>query len=331
VTERRPEADAIGLPARVVFFGSGAFAVAILESLASDPGVNIVGVVATPDRPAGRGGRPRPTPVAARARALGLTLLQPLGLSRPETVAEVGALRPDVGVLADYGRLVPPGILGVPPHGILNVHPSLLPRHRGATPIRATIAAGDREAGVTIICLDAGIDSGPIVAAEAWPLSGQERAGELEAEAARRAAALLARTLRPWLAGTLQARPQDDAMATLTRTVRREDGRLDPTRGAAQLEREVRANDPWPGSFLETPLGRVIVRRASVAPAVAGDEPGTIVAEGGRPALATADGRLVLDDLQLEGRRALAGPEFLRGRPQFLGMRAIGASRAGTP
>jgi methionyl-tRNA formyltransferase len=327
VTTARPELGGIGSRTSVVFFGSGPFAVPILDALegaasnALEPPVAVTLIITTPDRPAGRGARPRATPVAARARELGLPLVQPTRLRDREVRERIAAVAPEVGVLADYGRIVPPELLDLPRHGILNVHPSLLPRHRGATPIRATITAGDPTAGVSIIRMDAGIDTGPIVAAEAWPLGGHERAGELEGEAARRGAALLARTLGPWLAGSVAATPQDETAATLTRTVRREDGRLDPGLPAIQLEREVRANDPWPGSFLETPLGRILVRRASVAPRMAGDEAGVVVAEVGRPAVATVDGRLVLDELQLEGRRALGGEEFLRGQPRLLGMR----------
>jgi methionyl-tRNA formyltransferase len=321
----RSEAELVGSPARVVFFGSGPFGVPILEALAGDPRVRVAEVVSTPPRPAGRSARPRPTPVAERARALGLPVLEPDRLRDPEVVNRLGAGRPALGVLADFGRIVPPALLAVPERGILNVHPSRLPRHRGASPIQATIAAGDAEAGVTIIRMDEGIDTGPIVAAEAWPLGGRERAPELEAEAARRGAALLLRTIGPWLARRIPEVPQDEASATVTRTLRREDGRLDPSLPAARLERATRANEPWPGSFFETPLGRVIVHRASVAAARAGDEPGAIVVEGRTPALATPEGRLVLEELQLAGRRTMPGDELLRGQPRLAGARVARA------
>src|SRR5215216_4849346 len=147
-------------PARTVFFGSGAFAVPILAALESDPNVRLVGVVTTPDRPAGRGKLLVPTPVALHARASWVPLLQPPRVRAPEAVAQIAALEPELGVLADYGQIVPEELLDLPPRGILNIHPSLLPRHRGATPIPATILAGDPEAGVTVIEMDAGIDTG---------------------------------------------------------------------------------------------------------------------------------------------------------------------------
>ncbi|MGZ8528665.1 MAG: methionyl-tRNA formyltransferase, partial [Candidatus Limnocylindrales bacterium] len=164
-------------PARTVFFGSGEFAVPILEALVAAPEVELVGVVSAPDRPAGRGGNPSPTPVAARARRLGLTLLQPARIRDEASVAEIAALRPGLGVLADYGRIVPAAILGLPAHGILNVHPSLLPRHRGASPIPATILAGDPTTGVTLIRMDEGLDTGPTIARDEVPIGPRDTGG----------------------------------------------------------------------------------------------------------------------------------------------------------
>jgi len=311
--------------ARTIFFGSGPFAVPILDALAGDPRLELVAVVSAPDRPAGRSREVTPTPVAARASALRIPLVQPVRVRAPEAIAELTAHQPDLGVLADYGQIVPRPVLDLPPHGILNVHPSLLPRHRGATPVAATIAAGDDRAGVTIIRMDDGIDTGPIVARQSWPLSGTERAPDLEAHAAREGAALLMRTIHPWLAGTAPAIPQAPAGATVTRPFRRDDGRLEPVRRALELERDVRALAPWPGSFLETPAGRLAVHEASLGDSEPGDEPGALVRHGDRLALATADGRLILDRVQLAGRRAVRGDEFLRGQPRLVGARVAGA------
>ena len=171
-------------------------------------------------------------------------------------MAETLALEPELAVLADYGQLVPAPILELP-HGALNLHPSLLPRHRGATPIPATILAGDATTGVTLMRMDAGLDTGPIVAQERRRLDGDETAAELEADLAERAAGLLTRSLDPYLAGELIPHPQPDEGATLTRPLRRDDGRMDPTRPAVDLERQVRAYQPWPGSYLVTPAGRL--------------------------------------------------------------------------
>jgi methionyl-tRNA formyltransferase len=305
-----------GGPARTVFLGSGAFAVPILEALLEAPEIQVVGVVSAPDRPAGRGERLRSVPVVELARGLGLPALQPLRLRHPDAVAAVAALHPDLGVLADYGQIVPPDVLAIPPKGILNVHPSLLPRHRGATPVPATILEGDEEAGVSIIRMDAGLDTGPIVAVTSWPLDGTETAPELERRAATTGAALLRTIVGPWLRGEIEARPQREEGVALTRPLRREAGRLDPRWPVRALERQVRALQPWPGSFVETPAGRLIAWRAGIDEE-SGErpEPGRL----GRPGLAAADGWLVLHEVQLAGGKRMSWQELLRGRPALLG------------
>ncbi len=314
--DRRPA----GEPARTVFFGSGAFAVPILNALTAAPEIRLVGVVSGPDRPRGRRAVLSPVPVARRARELDLTLLQPDRLRAPDATATVAELAPDLGVLADYGQIVPGSVLAMPAHGILNVHPSALPRHRGATPIPATIASGDPIAAVSLIEMDEGLDTGPIVAQETWALDGTETSATLEIEAARRGAALLRRVLGPWLAGAIQALPQADAGVTLTRPLQREHGRLDPTRTAVELERYVRAHLPWPGSFVDTAGGRLIVHEAAVAPPEPGDRPGLLVASGDGLALTTADGRLRLTRAQLAGRRATDAASLRRGAPGLVGL-----------
>jgi len=309
-----------GDPTRTIFLGSGGFAVPILDALVTVPEIRVVGVIAAPDRPSGRRAELTPVPVTLRARALGLRLLQPPRLRSPEAVAEVAALDPELGILADYGQIVPASVLAIPRHGILNVHPSALPRHRGATPIPATIAAGDPSAAVTLILMDEGLDTGPVVARDAWQLDGTETTETVEHEAARRGAALVLRSLRPWLEGRLSATPQGEAGATLTRPLRREDGRLDLARPAVELERLVRAHVPWPGSFVDTQLGRLIVHRASAIPPEPGDRPGRVVADtGGGLALTTGDGRLRLEQVQLAGRRTMDAASLRRGAPDLVG------------
>ncbi len=307
--------------ARAVFFGSGSFAVPILEAVAESPDVELVAVVSVPDRPAGRRGEPTPTPVSTSAGERGLAVLRPPSLRDTMAVDEIAGLDVQVGVLADYGRIVPPAILALPRRGILNVHPSLLPRWRGAAPIQATISAGDAETGVTLIAMDAGLDSGPIVAVDRWSLSGTETAPDLEARAAEAGAALVRRTLGRWLRGEIVPAPQDAAGVTMTRPLRRDDGRLAPDRQAVELERQVRAFQPWPGSFLETPAGRVIVWSAAVAEPRTGDAAGTIAADDDGLALIAADGRLRLLEVQPAGGRRMSGADLRRGRPELVGAR----------
>ncbi len=313
-----PQVPVGSSPARVVFFGSGAFAVPCLDALLASAAVRVVGVVSAPDRPAGRQGTLSPTPVTEHARAARLTVLQPERLRAPEAIAAVAALAPELGVLADYGQIVPHEVLDVPVRGILNVHPSILPRHRGATPVPATIMAGDAEAGVTIIAMDAGLDTGPIVAVERWPLRGDETTPALEAAAAIRGSRLLASILPGWLAGELAPTAQDEAAATLSRPFRREDGRLDPALPAADLERRVRALQPWPGTFAETVAGRLAVHRAAVGAGSGDDRPGRLVADGDGLALTTALDRLRLLEVQLAGGRRMTAVELCRGAGRAL-------------
>ena len=299
---------------RTVFLGSGSFGAPALRCLAAHPSVEIVGIVTAPVRPAGRGRVPTSTPIAALAAELLLApMLTPAQLRAPEAVEAVLALRPGLAVLADYGQIVPPALLDLP-HGALNLHPSALPRWRGASPVPATILAGDAATAVTLMRMDAGLDTGPIVAQATVSLAGDETAPDLEARLAALGADLLAASLDAWLAGALVPQPQPPEGVTLSRPLRREDGRLDPSVPAVALERRVRAYLPWPGTFLESEEERLVVTAASLAPSEPGDIPGRLVPHGDRPALATVDGRLVLDAVTPPGRRPMSGADYLRGR-----------------
>jgi len=307
-------------PVRTIFLGSGRFAQPTLGRLASHPSVDLVAVVTAPPRPVGRRQLDTPTPVDAQARELGLDVVAPARLRDRAAIADLLALDPDLVVLADYGQIVPAELLDAP-FGALNLHPSLLPRHRGATPIPAAILAGDRETGVTLIRMDDGIDTGPFVAIEHSTLAGDETTPALEARLAIAASGLLARSLDPWLDGEIEAMPQTEAGATITRPLRRDDGRLDPTTPAWLLERRVRAYLPWPGTFFFVDGQRVVVLVASVAPGDLDDAPGILVPDAEGLALATSEGRLVLHEVQPAGGRPMTGEAFLRGRPSILGAR----------
>jgi methionyl-tRNA formyltransferase len=299
---------------RTVFLGSGAFAVPALQRLVGHPLIRVVAVVTAPPRQAGRSQAWTPTPIAAAAAGLDIhPVLTPPRLRHPEAIEAVLALGPDLAVLADYGQIVPPPLLELG-HGALNLHPSALPRFRGAAPIPAAILAGDPETAVTLMRMDAGLDTGPVVAQERVPLDGTEHAPDLERRLAVIGADLLDRSLPGWLDGSLRAVPQPDEGVVLTRPLRREDGRLDATQPAADLERAVRAYEPWPGTFIQLGGERLVVGEASVAPAETGDAPGAIVRHGREPALATADGRLVLHRVTPQGRKAMRGEDWLRGR-----------------
>lgn len=304
---------------RTIFFGSGVFALPILEAAFGAPELNLVAVVTVPDQPVGRASVRRSTPVGARGAELGVPVLKPAQLRDAATIQAIADLRSALGVLADYGRIVPQVVFQLFGHGILNVHPSLLPRHRGASPISAAILAGDPETGVTIIRMDAGLDTGPIVAVDRLALHGTETAPELEGILAGLGAKLLKGSIGPWLRGELEARPQSTVGVSLTRPLRREDGRIDPARPAAELERAVRAHAPWPGAFLDDEeLGRIAVVAATLAPAETGDRPARLVPHGDGLALTTGEGRLVLNSVVPAGGRRMTGAEFRRGRGRSL-------------
>jgi methionyl-tRNA formyltransferase len=301
-------------PVRTVFIGSGGFAVPALRALAGHPAVDLVSIVTAPPRAAGRQLELRGTPVAEAAAQLGVEpVLTPARLRDGDAVFEVLGYYPSLVVLADYGQIVPPALLELP-LGALNLHPSLLPRHRGATPIPATILAGDAETGVSLMRMDEGLDTGPLVAVERIALDGTEITPELEGRLASIGAGLLDRSIEPWLAGELPALAQPTEGATLTRQLRRDDGRLDPARTAAELERQVRAFQPWPGSFVDTPSGRLVVWAAGVGPG-GDDPPGRL----GPVGLATADGDLVLHEVQGAGGRRMPWTAFLRGHAALVG------------
>jgi len=308
-----------------VFLGSGEFAVPIAIRLAAHPVVDLQAVVTAPPRPSGRGRALKASPVGEWADRDAIPTLSPPRLRDAGAVADVAALAPDLLVLADYGQIVPAQLLALPRHGALNLHPSLLPRHRGASPIPAAILAGDGETGVTLMLMDAGLDTGPIVTQRRLPLDGSETAPGLEGRLAGMAADLLADQLEAWLDGALAAQPQPDDGVTVTRPLRREDGRLDPSRSALELERQIRAYQPWPGSFVDTSQGRIIVWRARPLSGTGGEgTPGTLVDLGRRGlALVAADGMLELVEVQPGGRGRMTGDELLRGRPSLAGTTVV--------
>jgi len=299
--------------------GSSSFSLPALRVLAGE--YEVAAVVTRPDRPAGRFRHLRPSPVKALALERGLPLWQPETLRTPEARERLQALSPQVIVVAAYGEILRPEVLDLPPYGCLNLHPSLLPRWRGPSPVAAAILAGDRETGVTVIRMDAGMDSGPILAQEALPLSGQERQGELSVRLAEMAADLLRRTLPAWLAGEIVPRPQEEERATYCRPLRKEDGQVDWTRPAVYIERMVRAYDPWPGTYTFLRGRRLYIWRATALPETLPGPPGTIHLDGRRLLVATGEGCLSLEEVQGEGKRRLPIEEFLLGQRGLEGAR----------
>ncbi len=301
---------------RVVFLGSPDFAVPSLQALAG--AYEVVGVITQPDRPAGRGRALRPPPVKLAAAHLGLPLIQPARLAAAEAMDPIRSMAPDLIVVAAFGQILRPALLELPPHGCVNVHASLLPRWRGAAPVPAAILAGDRETGVSIMRMDAGIDTGPILSQERSPIGPDDRAGSLLSRLALLGARLLLACLPGYLAGSLAPHPQDESQATYAPLIHKADGALTFDSPAEALERRVRAFDPWPGCFVYWGTRRLAVRRARSAEVDVALS-GRAVVFDGLPAVGTRRGLLVFEIVQPEGREPMAGREFLRGARGFEG------------
>ena len=296
---------------RLVFMGSPEAAVPVLRA-ATRVG-EVVGVFSQPDRPAGRGRRLCSPPVAVVARELGLTVHQPPGVRRPEVRELLAALRPDVILVVAYGRILPPPILEAAPRGCLNVHFSLLPRHRGAAPVAHAILAGDERTGVTLMQLDAGLDTGPTLARREVAIGSEETAGELTARLAVVGAELVELELPRWVAGELAARPQPAAGATLAPPLDKCDGAICWDRPAAEVQRRIRAVTPWPGAFGYLGGRRIIVHRARLLPHLPSPGAGVVLTEARRLAVGTADACVELLELQREGGKRADACCFLAG------------------
>jgi methionyl-tRNA formyltransferase len=310
---------------RVVFMGTPGVALPVLDGLL-DGGYDVVGVYTRPDRGAGRGRRTTASPVKVAALERGLSVFQPASLRKDSAArAQMADLGPDVIVVAAYGLFLPADTLRLPALGCLNVHPSLLPRHRGPSPVASAILAGDQDTGVTLMTLDQGMDTGPIVA-QSRPIGigEQETTEELTGRLFRMGADLLLETLPGWAPGDIQSHPQDESRATVTRLLKRADGEIDWSRPVLDIWRQVRAMRPWPGTFT-TWQGRtlkIIEARPWDAATPSADEPGLVVSGDGLAiGVVAGDGVLNVQRLQLEGRRPVGADELLRGYRDFPGSR----------
>ena len=297
--------------------GTPHFAVPTLQALA-DGGAQIVGVYTQPDRPSGRGKKTTKSPVKVLAEALGLPIFQPATLSTNEARSELEALHPDVIVIAAYGLILPDWTLALPTHGALNVHPSLLPRHRGPAPVANAILEGDQETGVTIMLVEPEVDSGPVLRTAKVPINPTETTGQLTEKMSIIGGELLVKTLRDWTSGLIDPQLQDHALATFSRKATKTDGRIDWTLPAEVIDRRIRAYHPWPGSFTTWSGRRLKILEAHPT----GDEVGRpgIVSRGSTGILVqTGSGQLALKKVQPEGRRPMDMSAFLAGHPDFVG------------
>jgi methionyl-tRNA formyltransferase len=301
---------------RIVFMGSPSFAIPSLKSLVDV--YPIAGVVTQPDRKAGRGRKLSQSAVKMWSSEHGFPIIQPQRIKNIEAIGQLRDWSPDVIVVAAYGQILPVEVLELPEWGCLNVHASLLPRWRGAAPIPASILHGDSETGITIMKMDRGLDTGPILAQRSTSISPEETGGDLMDRLSMIGADLLMDTLPPYLDGDIKPVEQDHTKATYAPMLKKDDGSLDFEQTAEKLARQIRAFEPWPGSFLTWGETRIVVRKAHASPASDGT-PGVVTQIEGLPAVGTNQGLLVLDILQPAGRKSMPGDAFVRGARAFLG------------
>jgi methionyl-tRNA formyltransferase len=311
---------------KIIFMGTPEFAVTSLEALIHG-GYQVVAVYTQPDKRAGRGQQIIASTVKQLALSLGLDVIQIEKFKVAGTVEKLAALAPELIVVAAFGLLLPPAVLNLPKLGCLNVHPSLLPRYRGASPVAAAILQGDEKTGVTIMLLDAGMDTGPILNQREVPISDEDTTGSLGVKLAKVGAQLLMETLPLWIEGRIKPRPQDDGAASYSRMIKKEDGEVDWRLSAQELWRRVRAFDPWPGCYARWRDKRLKLVKVLPLHGEKSNEPGRVIALS-PPApvivgVETGDGVLGLVRVQLEGKRELSAEEFVRGQRDFIGSRLL--------
>ena len=318
---------------RIIYMGTPQFAVPTLEMLiaGSKPGLvlpegyEIVTVITRPDKPVGRGKEIVYSPVKVFVLSQGIPVWQPGSLKRPENIEALSAYQADLYIVAAFGQILPQAVLDLPRYGTLNIHASLLPEYRGVSPISEAILQGDTETGVTIMLLDAGVDTGPTLLQHALPISDDDTTGSLTIKLAALGASALLEVLPLWVQAKITPQPQDEQLASYTRMLRKEDGEIVWNHPAEVLARAVRAFTPWPSAYTNWSGKRLKIISAHAVPSEPTLEakPGTVNQrkENDRQILSvvTGKGLLIVDKLQLEGKKVMNADEFLRGYPQIVG------------
>jgi len=304
---------------RIIFMGTPEFAVPVLDAL-TRTNHSIVGVFTRLDKPAGRGGKLAPSPVKQLAASRALPFFQPKTLKSAEEIERLRDLRPDLIIVSAYGLILPRDVLAIPPRGCINTHASLLPRHRGASPISAAILAGDAETGITLMQMDEGIDTGPILAQRALPIERDDTTGSLTTQLANLAAELLIEHLPRILAGNLAPQTQDEARATYAKMIEKEQGLIDWTGAAEEIARRVRAFNPWPSAYTfwnGTQL-RILRAEPRLIPESPLHEAGQVIERGKNITVVCGKDALLLHEIQMAGKRAMKIEEFVRGQRGFV-------------
>ena len=302
---------------RIIFMGTPDFSVGIMEALAAR-GHEIVLAVTQPDKPKGRGGKVAFSPVKEAAEKLAIPVFQPKRIRDPENIAHLREQKPEMIVVAAFGQILPEEILTMAPFGCINVHASLLPKYRGASPIQWAVLDGEKESGVTIMRMDAGVDTGDIVAQKAIPLDPEETAGSLFDKLSVLGSALLCESIEAIENGTAVYTPQDHTKATHTGKIEKSMGKMDWTLPAAVLERRVRGLSPWPGAYTVCDGKTLKIWKATVVSGASSGEnppPGSVLGTKDALVVQTGEGALAVTELQLEGKKRMDAAAFLRGYP----------------
>jgi len=300
---------------RIVFMGAGEIGAPTLQALLNSEH-EVVGVVTQPDKPVGRSQLIEPPPIKKALSGTNIPVLQPARIKDRQAIEEIRALRPDVMVVMAYGQILPRGVLEIPEIACLNLHASLLPRWRGAAPIQAAIAAGDREIGITVMYMDEGLDTGDILLQRTLDILPADTGGALHDRLAGVAPETLLESLDLLAKGKAPRTPQDNAVATYAPKLKREDGKIDWSDPADAIERKIRAFDPWPGAFMTVSANGT--RNLKIFSATVIDlqgKPGKILRSEAELVVAAGEGALSLGEVQLEGKRRMSAMEFLRGHP----------------
>ena len=304
---------------RIVFMGTPLFAVPVLKHLILNHH-QVAAVYTQADKPSGRGRALTLSPVKEAAMAFDLPLIQPASLKKPEVIEQLAGFDPDVIVVAAYGQLLPQSVLEIPTYKCINVHPSLLPKYRGAAPVAAAILAGERFTGVSVMLMEAGLDTGPVLAHAQITVSDQDTTGSLTAKLSETGARLLQEVLPGWVKGEITPRPQNEAEATYSKPISKADGEIDWRLPAIEIWRRVRAFQPWPSCFTRWQGRQLKIIEARVLSESDNLKVGEVGALGpGAFAIGTGSGVLEIIKVQLEGKRVMPAGEFLRGQRQFIG------------
>lgn len=306
---------------RLIFMGSPEFAVPPLEHLILNH-YQVAAVYTQPDKPAGRGRSLVSTPVKKAAIAHKLPVIQPASLKDAEAIAQLAGFHPDIIVVAAFGQILPRSVLDLPSHGCINLHPSLLPRFRGASPVASAILAGDDFTGVSVMLMDKGLDTGPILARAQIPISALDTTGSLTDKLSLIAAQLLLEVLPHWLRGELTPQPQNEAEATYSAPISKEEGEINWHLPAVDIWRRVRAYHPWPGCYTIWHGRQLRIIEAVSLPGEGTLEIGQVIAMGGEKAafgVGTGSSILGVIRVQMAGKRAMSAADFLRGQRQFIG------------